>query len=103
MQLLPQNLSSCSSDLQEVLEQVASVLEKNVMVDGAKDDWVNFRVIGLSDWNAAKEIERNRQEIFGDDWVSYPIRCSFKSPRGAGVWIYDGDAPDEYRQGYWYY
>jgi hypothetical protein len=103
MPLLPQNLDCCTDELRDVLEQIANVLNKNVVVDGEDGDWVNFRVIGLTDWGAAEEIEENKEEIFGADHVYYPIRCSFKSPRGEGVWIYDGDASHEYRHGFWYY
>ncbi len=103
MPLLPNNLGACSKELQGVLDQIANVLDRDVVVDRVQGDWVNFRVIGLTDWCAALEIEGNKDQIFGADWVSYPIRCSATSPNGEGVWIYDGDQPHEYRQGYWYY
>jgi hypothetical protein len=103
MPVLSTTLQTCSSDIRNVLERIAEVLERDVVIEDVKGPWVGFRVIGLTDWCAATEIEQNKQEIFGDDWLCYPIRTWWAMPDGAKVWIYDGEDFQQYLPGHWHY
>ena len=103
MSVLSSTLQPCSSDIHSVLERIAEVLGRDLTVESVSGPWVGFRVTGLTDWCAATEIEQNKQKIFGDDWLCYPIRCSWAMPDGAKVWIYDGDDFQNYLPGYWHY
>ena len=105
MQLLDQNLHDCSDDLCEILESISKVLEADVVVDRYNGDWVNFRVIGMTDRCAFNDIDQYQREIFGADLPFYAIRASSARLNGEGLWIQEleGNALHEFKTGPWLY
>jgi hypothetical protein len=105
MPLLDQNLYDCSDDLCDILENISKVLEAEVVVDDYEGDWVNFRVIGMTDRCAIHEIDQWKHEILGADLPFYAIRASSARLNGEGLWIQEleGNALHEYKTGPWLY
>lgn len=85
--LLQDNLQGCSNNLREALEKISATLNHDVGIVSIENDWVRFRVVGLTDWAAAAHIDLEKDRIFGADVWKYQVLCSSQAPHGEGVWI----------------
>ena len=103
MPLIGPEVFNCPDELSDALEEIADHLDWDIVVESVEDDWVRFRVVGVTDWCAATQMDLAKHEIFGADYTNYQILCSSQRPHGEGLWIQELDGDGEYCPGVWQY
>ena len=93
-------------DLQPVLQRIADLFDRTVIVDGillekgGEQEWVNFHVFGMADASVADRLDKEKAKIFppGEEG-DYQILCSMDRSKYRGLWLQCLETQGEYCSG----
>ena len=92
---------SAAEELKEVLRKLEGRFGPSLRLLPSDHEWLSFQVYGMTDENLIRLLEREQNEIFGNQCRNHSVSKALSSKEpGVSIQFVRGVSPDA---GFWYY